>query len=68
MGFKLKVSKNKSCMQNTPYYIKGYYPIGVLNKRKESQAQLRKEKEVGNTSFIKCDKLIVLSINKSNYR
>ncbi|KAI8426974.1 hypothetical protein MSG28_014631 [Choristoneura fumiferana] len=67
VGFKLKVLKNKSCLLNTKYYIKEDYPKDVLNKRKELLAQLQKEKEAGNTAFIKYDKLIVLSNNKNNH-
>lgn len=61
LGFKLKIQKNKHNLQNTYYYLKEDYPIEVLNKRKELQVQLQKEKEAGNTAFIKYDKIIILS-------
>lgn len=68
MGLKIKIQENKNCLENTPYYIKQDYPIDVLNKRKELQTQLKREKESGNTAFIKYDKLIVLKNNASrNY-
>ncbi|CAH2108778.1 unnamed protein product [Euphydryas editha] len=67
VGFKLKILKNKSYLRNTSYYIKEDYPKEVLNKRKELQAQLHKEREAGNIAFIKYDKLIVLNKNKSNH-
>lgn len=68
VGFKLKVLKNKSGLQETSYYIKEDYPIDVLNKRKELQVQLQKEKASGKIAFIKYDKLIVLSNNNGNHR
>ncbi|KAF9414412.1 hypothetical protein HW555_007666 [Spodoptera exigua] len=49
-------------------YFSEDYPKEVLNKRKELQAQLQKEKEAGKTAFIKYDKLIVLDNNKINNR
>ncbi|CAF4744203.1 unnamed protein product [Pieris macdunnoughi] len=60
MSYKLHILKNKSCLENTQYYIKEDYPIEVLNRRKELQVQLQKEKEKGYTAFIRYDKLIVL--------
>lgn len=71
MGFKLQIKKNKSCLDNTSYYLKEDYPIEVLNKRKELQSQLLIEKEAGNTaSYIKYDRLIVVSKTKDtpNYQ
>lgn len=64
LGFKLKIQKNKHNLQNTSYYLKEDYPIEVLIKRKELQAQLQKEKDAGNTAFIKYDKIIILSNKK----
>lgn len=66
MGLKIKLQKNKKSLQNTQYYIKEDYPIEVLNKRRELQAQLQKEREAGNTAFINYDKLIVLKNNKNS--
>lgn len=61
LGFKLKIQKNKHNLQNTSYYLKEDYPIEVLIKRKELQVQLQKEKDAGNTAFIKYDKIVILS-------
>lgn len=61
LGFKLRIQKNKHNLQCTSYYLKEDYPIEVLNKRKELQIQLQKEKDAGNTAFIKYDKIIVLN-------
>lgn len=60
MGQKLKILKNKRCLANTSYYIKEDYPKAVLEKRKDIPTQLETEKQLGNTAFIKYDKLIVL--------
>ncbi|XP_047519804.1 SUN domain-containing protein 2-like [Pieris napi] len=60
MSYKINILKKKSCLENTQYYIKEDYPIEVLNRRKELQVQLQKEKEKGYTAFIRYDKLIVL--------
>lgn len=65
LGFKLKIQKNKHYLQNTSYYIKEDYPIEVLNKRKELQPQMQREREAGNTAFIKYDRLIILKKNQS---
>ncbi|XP_022834142.1 uncharacterized protein LOC111361920 [Spodoptera litura] len=61
LGFKIKIQKNKHNLKNTSYYLKEDYPIEVLVKRKELQVQLQKEKDAGNTAFIKYDKIIILN-------
>ncbi|CAG5014747.1 unnamed protein product [Parnassius apollo] len=61
LGFKLNIQKNKHNLQNTSYYLKEDYPFEVLIKRKELQVQLQKEKDAGNTAFIKYDKIIILT-------
>lgn len=65
MGLKIKILQNQKCLKNSPYYIKQDYPIEVLNKRRDLQAQLKEERDSGNKAFIKYDKLIVIP-NKSN--
>lgn len=64
MGYKLIILRNKHKLHKTSYYIKEDYPVEVLSKRKELQVQVLKEKEAGNTAFIKYDKLIILNNNK----
>ncbi|XP_028040581.1 uncharacterized protein LOC114250777 [Bombyx mandarina] len=61
LGLKLKIQKDKYCLQKTAYYIKEDYPIEILKKRKELQAQLEREKEAGNRAIIRYDKLIILN-------
>lgn len=68
LGQKLTIQKNGKCLRNTQYYIKEDYPLDVLNKRKELQTQLKREKDQGKTAFIKYDKLIVLDNNKNTSR
>lgn len=64
MGLKINIWKNKKLLENTPYYLKEDYPLEILNKRKELQEQLQKEKQLGNTAFISYDKLIVIKDKK----
>ena len=66
MGLKLKIQQNQTCLKESPYYIKQDFPQEVLKKRKDLQSQLKKEKEAGNTAFIKYDKLIVLPGKNKN--
>lgn len=68
MGLKIKIQTNKKFLQNTHYYLKEDYPLEVLNKRRELQTQLQKEKEAGHTAFIKYDQLIVLHKNENSAR
>lgn len=68
MGLKLKILQNGKCLRNTNYYIKEDFPLEVLNKRKELQTQLKIEKDLGKTAFIKYDKLVVLDKNKNTSR
>ena len=65
LGFKLKIQRNKKLLQDTSYYLKEDYPIDILIKRKELQVQLQKEKDAGNTAFIKYDKIIILKNKES---
>lgn len=64
LGMKIDIQRNKKCLENTPYYLKEDYPLDVLNKRKELQIQLKKEKDSGKKAFIKYDKLIVLNTDQ----
>ncbi|CAH2109122.1 unnamed protein product [Euphydryas editha] len=59
LGFKIKIQKNKHHLKNTSYYLKEDYPFEILNKRKELKVQLQKEKDAGNTAFLKYDKIII---------
>ncbi|XP_045484610.1 uncharacterized protein LOC123689277 [Pieris rapae] len=68
LGFKLKIQKNKHYLQNTSYYLKEDYPIEILNKRRELQVQVQKEKDAGNTAFIKYDKIIILNNKQPLYK
>lgn len=60
MGLKIKIQKNKKKLEQTPYYIKEYFPLEILNKRKELQKEVEKEREQGRLAIIKYDKIIIL--------
>ncbi|KOB64512.1 Endonuclease-reverse transcriptase [Operophtera brumata] len=60
LGIKIKILKRKGALKDSQYYLKEDYPKYVLEKRKEFQVQLQLEREKGNTSVIKYDKLIIL--------
>lgn len=60
MGLKINILRNKKLLENTPYYLKEDYPLEILNKRKELQEQLKKEKQLGNKAYLSYDKLIVI--------
>lgn len=62
-GIKIKILKQKGALKNTNFYITEDYPKYVMEKRKELQAQLKLEREKGNTAIIKYDKLIILKNN-----
>ncbi|KAI8434265.1 hypothetical protein MSG28_012359 [Choristoneura fumiferana] len=59
-GAENKNSKNKKNLGTSPYYIKEDFPPEVMNKRKELQIELEKEREQGRRAIIKYDRLIIL--------
>ncbi|KAI8430209.1 hypothetical protein MSG28_000557 [Choristoneura fumiferana] len=67
MGLKIKNQQNKKKLDTTSYYIKEDYPPEMLNKRKELQKEVEKEREQGRKAVIKYDKLIILK-NKNDYQ
>ncbi|GBP68635.1 Muscle M-line assembly protein unc-89 [Eumeta japonica] len=58
-GTKIKIIKQKRALKDTNYYIKEDYPKYVLEKRKELQEQLKREREKGVRAKIIYDKLII---------
>lgn len=60
MGLKIQIQKNKKSLNGTLYYIKEDFPLEVLNKRKELQIELEKEKAQGKKAFLKYDKLVII--------
>lgn len=66
LGTKIEILKHKAGLKDSLYYIKEDYPQQVLKKRKELQAQVRIEREKGNTAIIKYDKLVILKNKPSN--
>lgn len=61
LGLKIKILKNKKNLETSPYYIKEDFPLEVINKRKELQIELEKEREQGRRAIIKYDRLIILN-------
>lgn len=60
MGKKLEILKNAKNLKETKYYIKEDYPQKILEKRKILQAEVEKERELGNRAVIKYDKIVKL--------
>lgn len=60
MALKIKILKNKKKLEPSPYYIKEYFPVEILNKRKELQIEVDKEREQGKLAIIKYDKIVIL--------
>lgn len=59
LGTKVQIIKKKKLLQNTDYYINEDFPQHILEKRKELQKQIKKEREKGNYATIRYDKLII---------
>lgn len=60
MGKKIELLKNKKTLDTKGLYIKEDYPLNVLEKRKELQEQLRKEREAGKNVTLRYDKIVTL--------
>lgn len=60
MGLKIKILKNKNKLDQTPYYIKEYFPPEILSKRKELQTEVNREREQGKLAILKYDKIVIL--------
>lgn len=61
---KYEILQNKKLLENYNYYIKEDYPQKVLEKRKLLQEQAKEEREKGNKTYIKYDKLIIIPQNE----
>lgn len=59
-GRKIEALRHRKLVEKYNYYIKEDYPPKVLMKRKQLQEQIKKERENGNKTFIKYDKLIII--------
>lgn len=60
LGLKIQIQKNKKKLETTTYYIKEDFPLDVLNKRRELQQEVNKERELGKLAIIKYDKIVYL--------
>lgn len=61
---KFEILRNKKLLENYNYYIKEDYPPKVLEKRKLLLEQAREEREKGNKTYMKYDKLIIIPQNE----
>lgn len=70
MGKKIEILRKKKELTDKSYYVKEDFPKEVLNKRRELQTQLMKERESGKYAILKYDKLIVREnkIDRTNKR
>lgn len=66
MGKKIEILRKKKTITDKSYYVKEDFPKEVLNKRKELQSQLIKERESGKYAILKYDKLIVREKKNTN--
>lgn len=63
-GRKIEIIQHKKTLEKYNYYIKEDYPPKVLEKRKILKEQARAERENGNKTYIKYDKLIIIPQNE----
>lgn len=66
MEMKIKIMKNKKSLEGTDWYIKEDYPPKILQKRKELQVEVTKQREQGLKAVIKYDKIVILKDNTSS--
>lgn len=59
LGKKIEILKNKKSLAEKSFYVKEDFPKEILNKRRELQTQLKKERENGKYAVLRYDKLIV---------
>lgn len=57
-GRKLEILRNKKSLLSSAIYVKEDYPPQVLQKRKELQDQLKKEREAGKKVALRYDKIV----------
>lgn len=60
LGKKIELLKKSKFLENTNFYIKEDYPPKVLQKRKELQEELRRQRELGNNVSLRYDRIITL--------
>lgn len=65
---KLELLRKKKALENTNIYIKEDYSPAVLQKRKELQEELKRERESGKMVALRYDKIVTLNSQKSVYQ
>lgn len=63
LGVKVSILKQKRLLKDTQYYLNEDYPKYILEKRKELQEEVNREREKGNKVTIRYDKLVILKSN-----
>ncbi|XP_049697773.2 chromosome partition protein Smc-like [Helicoverpa armigera] len=63
VGRKIDILKRKKLLEGSTIYIKEDFPKKVLEKRKQLQEELKREREAGNKVFLRYDKIITLEKN-----
>ncbi|KAJ0181609.1 hypothetical protein K1T71_002331 [Dendrolimus kikuchii] len=59
LATKIKILKNKNNLKDLGIYIKQEYPLAILEKRKELNKQKQEQIKMGNTAYIRYDKIII---------
>lgn len=65
-GRKLELLRNKKKLMNTAIYIKEDYPPHILQKRKELQGTLEKERAAGKKVTLRYDKIVTIGAHSSS--
>ncbi|CAH2103522.1 unnamed protein product [Euphydryas editha] len=61
MGKKLETIRNRKYLKGSKYNINEDFPRHILEKRKNLQAELQKQREQGKFAVLKYDKIVILN-------
>ncbi|CAH2107439.1 unnamed protein product [Euphydryas editha] len=65
---KIEILKKKKSLDGTNIYLKEDFPPNVLQKRKELQEDLKRERESGKRVILRYDKIVTLKTRESEIR
>lgn len=65
---KIEILKKKKMLSNTNIYLKEDFPPSVLQKRKDLQEELKRERESGKIAVLRYDKIVILKTRESETR
>lgn len=60
VGRKIEILRNKKSLEGSPVYVKEDFSPKVLEKRKQLQGELRREREAGKKVALRYDKIVEL--------